>query len=77
MKVRRLMQIARWAKAYQGRRCASQQNCPPNDRFGQSATWQHRLATSGQGPIADIGRGRRHDRDVPIPEAAGVTRSPR
>jgi hypothetical protein len=37
MKLRRLMQIARRAKAYQGRRCASQQNWSPNDRYGSNS----------------------------------------
>ena len=41
---------------------------------GQSATWRHRLATSGLAPISDIGRGRQHVRKVPEPDVQPASR---
>jgi hypothetical protein len=38
MKLRRLMESARWAKAYQEQRCASQQNWALDDRLGPFST---------------------------------------
>jgi len=43
MKLRRLMKIARRAKAYQGRRCASQRNWPLDDRYRSSGDLPTRL----------------------------------
>jgi hypothetical protein len=57
MKLRRLMQIAHRAKAYQGGGCASQQNWPPDVRFGSGADIAYDLAivffTPESGQIAD------------------------
>jgi hypothetical protein len=38
MRLRRLMQIARLTRAYQERRCASQQIWSPDDRYGSFAS---------------------------------------